>query len=340
MKERSTFSFKLVNIVEMSGYLCVSLLEKYKEQIMIAKRHLLSLLGILLTSHALGAVLTLDPNITNNATMEDHSIRIGEWTNTNLSPSPYSAFYGNAACQYLSKSFYVTCLGPSAGRYASDAEGTLFIGLSAGYFASNVQYSILQGYAAGRYLNEGGNTYSLIEGYAAGEYSNHSHCSVLKGMHAGYRASHSPNSVMIGKFAGAFANHSPNSVFIGTEAAGIIKKDSQTNIASADHVVRGIYIGSGAGKNSTNTNNVILIGTDTKAESGVANAIGLGTGAHLTKSNSLNVPVLAKTGGGILITDEQGNITTSDALSKAIATIDSLTARIAVLERSLPTCKP
>lgn len=290
------------------------------------KRYISLVLVLLTGGQAHGEIVKLGPSAAENAITSDHSVAVGESTGSGLSASPYSALFGNAACQFLSNSLYATCIGPSAGRHASGAEGTIFLGLSAGYYATEVKYSIIQGYAAGRFLNAGGNTYSLIYGYAAGEYSNNSHFSVLQGMHAGYRASDSAESVMIGKFAGAFANNSPGSVFIGQQAGGIYKMDADTDILSADYVVRGIYIGSGAGKDSANTTDVILIGTDTKAESGITNAIGIGIGAHVTQSNSVNLPPLAKVGGGILITDEQGNITSSDALEQALA------ARVTALE--------
>lgn len=255
-----------------------------------------------------------------------------------MTNSPYAAVFGNSAAQFMDGGASATVVGPSAARYAtSPAEGTIFLGVAAGYWARAVNYSFIAGYAAGREIGHnnvsGGNTYSQIIGYAAAEYADDSHYSNFIGMHAGYRANTSAESVMIGKFAGAFANNSPQSVMIGAQAGGVYKVDSDPT-PSAHHVVSGVYIGDRAGKDSSTTTDVVLIGTNTKADSGVVNAIALGKDAHVTVSNSLNVPVLKRTGGGVLLVDGSGNVTSSDQLTQALAAITALTARVELLENS------
>ena len=272
-------------------------------------------------------LLLLSPAI---GSAQDFSVKYGGDAGTQATNVPYSAMFGNSAGQVMNNALYGTAIGPSAGRYANGAEGAVIIGLAAGYASVSINYSTLIGYAAGRAIT--GNTYSQIIGYAAGEYANNSHLSNFIGHHAGYKASDSASSVMVGRFAGAWADHSPESVFIGSHAGGVEKLDAQTEIPSAHHVVSGIYIGAGAGKDSVNTTDVILVGTNSKADSGVENAIALGKDAHATVSNSMNVPVLRRTGGGVLVVDDNGNITPSDQLATALATIAALTARIEALE--------
>lgn len=231
-------------------------------------------------------IVTLGAGSGAGAVNSDNSTLVGEYAGYDLRDSHHSVVYGNCSGQFLRSAVYGTVIGPSAGRYANGAEGAVMLGLAAGYISVNVNYSILVGYAAGRAIVDG-NTHSLIIGYAAGEYSHRSNFSVFGGMHAGYAASDSEKSVAIGHFAGAWADHSPKSVFIGPEAGGVYKTDAQTEIPSAHHVERGVYIGSCAGKDSANTADVVLIGTGTKADSGVENAVALGKGAHATADNQL-----------------------------------------------------
>lgn len=252
-----------------------------------------------------------------------------------MTNSPYAAAFGNSAGEQLSNAAESTVVGASAGRYANNSPGAIFLGVAAGYWSRSVNYSFVAGYAAGREIGHNnastGNTYSQILGYAAAEYADDSHYSNFIGMHAGYRANASAESVMIGKFAGAFANNSPQSVMIGPQAGGVYKVDADPT-PSAGHVTRGIYIGAASGKDSSSTTDVVLIGTNTKADAGVENAIALGTDAHATASNSMNVPVLKRTGGGVLVVDDSGNITSSDQLAQALAAIADLQARITALE--------
>lgn len=264
-------------------------------------------------------------------------VAIGDSAAGSMSNGPYATVVGNSAAQFFDGSSpnggrYMTVFGPSAARQAQgNCEGATFLGLASGYFANGVSYSFIGGYASGRFAQD--NTYSVLIGYACGEYSDRSQRCVMLGHHSGYRANDSENIVTIGRFAGGWADHSTDSVFVGFEAGGVEKMDAQTEVPSAHDVVRGVYIGRGAGKDSATTTDVVLIGTGTKADADVTNAIGLGKDAHCTVSNSMNVPVLARTGGGVLEVDAAGNVTPHETTVAALlATIAALTARIEALE--------
>ena len=71
----------------------------------------------------------------------------------------------------------------------------------------------------------------------------------------------------------------------------------------------------------------MLIGTGTTANEGVENAVAISKGAHVTQSNSMNIAVLKRPGGGVLVVDDEGNVTPSDQLTQAMAIIAALTAR-------------
>ena len=265
-----------------------------------------------------------------NAADSFSAIATGNAAGHRLNNAPYAAIYGNHAAEELSNAPHATIIGPSAARFARDAEGLVCIGLSCGYQANEIRYGVWGGYAAARFTNS--NTYSVGLGYAVGEYSDRSHASVMAGLFAGYKANDSMNLVSIGRFAGGWANNSPDSVMIGPFAGGAEKHDGEDHIQSANHVVRGIYIGLQAGKDSSNTTDVILIGSNTRSNPDVRNAIGLGRDANVTLSNSMNVPVLKKAGGGVLVVNDVGDVTASDQLKDALAAIASLKARVDALE--------
>lgn len=265
------------------------------------------------------------------ATNSSNALIAGNHSGGALQDSPFAVLYGSAAGQELKNSQYATAIGPSAARSSEGGEGAIYLGFSPGYFAkTSVKYSTLIGYAAARFVDN--NTYSNIIGYAAGSYSHRSHQSVLIGMHSGYRANDSDSLVTVGRFAGAWADNSPHSIMIGYQAGGVEKLDAQVEIPSARHVRRGVYIGAGAGKESANTTDVVLIGTDTSATTGVENAIALGKGARATQSNSMNVPVLKRDSGGVLEVDANGNVAPTDRLAQALAAIAALQARVTALE--------
>jgi hypothetical protein len=176
------------------------------------------------------------------------------------------------------------------------------------------------------------NTYSVVIGYACGEYSDRSHSGVMLGNHSGYRANDSEHIVTAGRFAGAWADHSPDSIFIGYQAGGVEKLDADTQIPSAHHVVRGVYIGRGAGKDSASTTDVVLIGTNASSAPNIENAIALGKDAYASQSNSMNVPVLKRVGGGVLVVNDVGDITPSDQLATTLAAVADPQARVTALE--------
>jgi hypothetical protein len=226
------------------------------------------------------------------------------------------------------------------------------VGYMTGYLAQDISYTVAIGYAAARYLQE--NHRSVILGYAAGEYAHRSGTSIMLGHHAGYRASDSAASVMIGRFAGAYADRTPSCVFIGPEAGAVEKRDEDTHIPSANDIIRGVYIGARAGADSSDTVDVVLIGTDTAAAPGIQNAVGIGRRAQPAQSNSWHIPDPMKVGfgvsaptaqlhvtqtvrfeampNGVLVTDALGNVSASDALAQALQQIAELRARIEALE--------
>jgi hypothetical protein len=116
------------------------------------------------------------------------------------------------------------------------------------------------------------------------------------------------------------------SVFVGPWAGGVEVLDAvhDAGTPSAEYVESGIYIGAHAGAASSHTTDVILIGTNSSADNGVVNAIGLGKDAHVTVSNSMNVPVLKRVGGGVLVVDDAGNVTSSSALADLLARVTAL----------------
>ena len=298
------------------------------------RQHLLALVLVLSTDLAHGQ----SPTILGGAgagvrvANSPSALIAGNFSGATLQESPFAVLYGANAGQELKNSQYATAIGPSAARSSEGGEGAIYLGFASGYYAkTSVKYSTLIGYAAARFADN--NTYSNIIGYAAGSYSHRSHQSVLIGMHSGYRANDSDSLITIGRFAGAWADNSPHSVMIGYQAGGVEKLDAQTEVASAHHVARGVYIGAGAGKDSAATADVVLIGTDTSAAANIENAIALGKGARVTQSNTMSVPVLKREGGGVLEVDASGNVAPTDRLAQALAMIADLQARVAALEK-------
>jgi hypothetical protein len=299
------------------------------------RMYLLAIVLVLSTNVARGQAPTVLGGLGAGAKVANspNALIAGNHSGGTLQESPFAVLYGANAGQELRNSRYATAIGPSAARASEGGEGAIYLGFASGYFAkTSVKYSTLIGYAAARFADN--NTYSNIVGYAAGSYSHRSHQSVLIGMHSGYRASDSNSLVTIGRFAGAWADNSPQSVMIGDQAGGIEKLDAQTDVASAHHVTRGIYIGSGSGKNSAFTADVVLIGTETSAAPNIENAIALGKGAVAERSNTMNVPVLRREGGGVLEVDASGNVAPTDRLAQALAVIADLQARVAALEKN------
>lgn len=279
-----------------------------------------------------------------DASASNDSVAIGQIAARAAVDSPYSTSVGNAAGEGITDAPSIVAIGASAARDLKGGEFAIMIGGSTGYEASDVDYSTFMGYAAGRFVK--GNHYSFQAGYAAGEYSNNSHSSVLIGTFAGYESWDSPRSVMLGNDAGEYSGGSPSSVFVGDNAG-----------KNAKNAVNSVYLGRWAGGWSNDTKDVILIGSGVNAAPGVENAIGIGRGANPTHSNTWHIPEEIMVGvgtqeptaqlditrdvrlrampSGVLVTDDEGNVSASDALAAALAKIDALEERIARLEAKL-----
>jgi hypothetical protein len=269
---------------------------------------------------------------------------VGHNAGYNMQASENAVAVGRSAAEDLREGQDVVAIGSSAGRQAVGSRASVLIGNSTGYAAKNIDYSVLLGYAAGRFVKN--SSYGLFTGYAAGEYADLSDHSILAGAFAGYRANNSPRSLFIGRDAGMYADHAPGSIMIGL-AAG----------RSAQGAVNPVFIGVGAGSVAARTTDVVLIGTGTQAQPGIENAVGIGRDANPRQSNTWHIPEPMNVGigtatptaqlhttrgvrfealkNGVLVADNEGNISASDELRTALIEIAKLKKELDELKSKL-----
>lgn len=171
---------------------------------------------------------------------------VGHSAAQNALTTSFAAIIGSNAGQNIDNAHTSVLIGIQAGQNAKNASSGIFIGGNAGTSAKTANSAVLIGNAVGQSIETG--SYSVMLGGYAGNTVKNGLYSVIIGGAAGQYAVDATRAIMIGTYAGYNAKTGSNSILIGY---------------SADAV-----------NNTTDVNNSIAIGYNTKATKANQTVIG------------------------------------------------------------------